>query len=82
MTTFVVFHRGRQLIEAQRREAEEQQRHRQEVIARHRETRMRVIDEIVTTESDFLRSISLCHDVFVADTTTPRVSLTTAYVPV
>ena len=62
----------RLLIEEQRRQAEERQRHQQEVIAKHRETRMRVIDEILQTERDYMHSVSLCHDVF-SSSQRPRV---------
>lgn len=63
----------RQLIEEQRHQEEETRRHRAEVIAKHRETRARVIQELLQTEKDYLHSISLCHDVFFNEEVTARV---------
>ena len=51
-------------IEEQRRKEEEAKKHHEELVAKHRETRMRVIQEVLQTEKDYLHSISLCQDVF------------------
>ena len=51
-------------IEEQRRKEEEAKKHHEELVAKHRETRMRVIQEVLQTEKHYLRSISLCQDVF------------------
>ena len=52
------------MIEDQRRAEEESLRHKQEVVAKRREKREHVIEETLQTERDFLRSISICFDVF------------------
>ena len=59
----VIFFR-RAMIEDQRRAEEESLRHKQEVVAKRREKREHVIEETLQTERDFLRSISICFDVF------------------
>lgn len=54
----------RAIIADQRRAEEELLRQQQEVVAKRREKRALVIEETLQTERDFLRSISVCHDVF------------------
>ena len=69
----------RLLVEEQRRREEVEKRHQEEEIKRRRETRTRVIQELVQTEKDYLRSITVCHDTFF-DSGFPRVNLTDKFV--
>ena len=64
----------RLLVEEQRRREEVEKRHLEEEVKRRHQTRLRVIQELVQTEKDYLRSITVCHDTFF-DPDFPRVSI-------
>ena len=52
------------VMEEEKRRKEEEKKFHQELIAKRQETRMRIIDEIMQTERDYLQSLSLVCDNF------------------